>query len=98
MATGTNTNTGSPALLWYPLRVTYSRELKVREMLVSEGLECFIPMTVKTETRNGEKVRKTVPAINNLCFVRGARAELEQPKVRIHIVWISCRKFSGAHK
>lgn len=77
MATGTNTNTGSPTVLWYPLRVTYSRELKVREILVSEGLECFIPMTVKTETRNGEKVRKTVPAINNLCFVRGARAELE---------------------
>ena len=66
-----------PELEWYPLRVTYSRELKVREILDNEGVECFIPMTVKTETVNGQRIRKTVPAINNLCFARGSRTMLE---------------------
>ena len=66
-----------PELEWYPLRVTYSRELKVREILDNEGVECFIPMTVKTETVNGQRIRKTVPAVNNLCFARGSRTMLE---------------------
>ena len=102
MDTGTDTKASSPAecpqLKWFPLRVTYSRELKVRDMLRMSGFECFVPMTVREEETGGVKRIREVPAVNNLCFVRGARAELEQPKVRIHIVWISCRKFSGAHK
>lgn len=80
MDTGTDTvpkPNGAPKLRWYPLRVTYSRELKVKSVLEKDGVECFIPMTVKTETRHGEKIRKTVPAVNNLCFARGNRKMLE---------------------
>ena len=32
---------------WFPLRVTYSRELKVRDILICAGLECYVPMTVR---------------------------------------------------
>lgn len=62
---------------WFPLRVTYSREMKVKEMLISEGIECFVPMTVRTGTRNGVVYRKDIPAVNNLCFARSRRLTLD---------------------
>ncbi len=63
---------------WYPVRVTYSRELKVREVLQSLGYECFVPMTLKTVEKNGVKICRTVPAVNNLCFVKGVRNSLDE--------------------
>ena len=64
-------------LHWYPLRVTYSRELKVRGILQTAGYECFVPMVFRTEVRDGVESRKTVPAVNNLCFVKAVRGELD---------------------
>ena len=63
---------------WYPLRVTYSRELKVRDILRNEGYECFVPMTVKDIVADGRKSRTYVPAVNNLCFVRAERQSLDE--------------------
>ena len=68
-------NRQSPS--WYPLRVTYSREMKVKGILQDSGFECFVPMTVKCEVKCGKKTVKTVPAVNNLCFVKSCRAELD---------------------
>ena len=68
---------------WYPVRVTYSRELKVRDILQASGHECFVPMTLKTEEKNGVKVGRTVPAVNNLCFVKAARPELDEDLARL---------------
>ena len=82
MDTGTDTKASSPAecpqLKWFPLRVTYSRELKVRDMLRMSGFECFVPMTVREEETGGVKRIREVPAVNNLCFVRAGRKQLDE--------------------
>ena len=62
---------------WFPLRVTYSRELKVKDTLMSDGIECFVPMTVRTDEKGGVKYGSIVPAVNNLCFARASRQMLD---------------------
>ena len=52
---------------WFPMRVTYSRELKVKAELDRLDIENFIPVTYKlvnTDTENPH--RKLVPTINCL--------------------------------
>lgn len=65
---------------WFPMRVTYSREMKVMGELDRLGIECFVPMTYKfVESRNdgdSELQRKLMPAINNLIFVRSTQERI----------------------
>ena len=78
---------------WYPLRVTYSRELKVRDKLSADGLACFVPMRVVENSIGGSIRKRIVPAINNLCFVRASREELDRKieenglKSYVHYIW-----------
>ena len=67
---------------WYALRVSYSRELKVRDRLNELGVKTFVPMMwrrcpVKPGMTTGNPSRRLVPAVGNLCFAYSARAELE---------------------
>ena len=72
---------------WFPMRVTYQREMKVKAELNSLGIECFVPMMYKVvelpfdklRARNGgdtELRRELVPAINNLIFVRSTQERI----------------------
>lgn len=77
------------ATVWFALRATYSRELKVQALLNERGLRTFVPMmwrrcpvkpgmtgTPSSPTRSGIS-RKLVPAVNNLCFVRWTKTALD---------------------
>ena len=55
--------------LWYAIRVTYNRELKVKEDLDARGIECFVPMQYRREERNGQMVKRLVPSVHNLIFI-----------------------------
>lgn len=55
---------------WFPMRVTYGRQLKTKEFLDSANIENFLPMAQKTTKRNNRIKHETVPAISNLIFVR----------------------------
>lgn len=55
--------------LWYALRVTYNRELKVKAELDSLGIRNFVPMQYKRVELKGVLVKKLVPIIHNLIFV-----------------------------
>lgn len=78
---------------WYPLRVTYSRELKVKDKLSADGLDCFVPMRVIEDVKGGQARQKAVPAVSNLCFVRAAKEELDTKieenglKSYVHYIW-----------
>ena len=67
---------------WFPMRVTYQREMKVKAELDRLGIENFVPMRYKVvdgDTDNPH--RELVPAINNLIFVRSTQelvSELKQ--------------------
>ena len=78
---------GDPKI-WFPMRVTYQREMKVKAELDRLGIECFVPMTYRVvESRNDgitdkrkhgetELLRELVPAINNLIFVRSTQERI----------------------
>ena len=67
-------------LHWYAVRVTYSRELSLKDYLDKENIENFIPMHYEYIIRNERRVRKLVPAIHNLVFVRSTRACIDEIK------------------
>ena len=58
------------------MRVTYNREMKVKEHLDSLGMETFIPMRYKIVGNGSTRKRMLVPAIHNLIFVKSTRENL----------------------
>lgn len=75
---------GDPRI-WFPMRVTYQREMKVKAELDRLEIENFIPMTYQfTESRkqgDTELGRELVPAINNLIFVHSTQERISELKV-----------------
>ena len=69
---------------WFPMRVTYQREMKVKAELDRLGIENFVPMRYKVVERqndgDAELRRELVPAINNLIFVRSTQERLSELK------------------
>ena len=78
---------------WFPMRVTYQREMKVKAELDRLGIECFVPMRYKVlESRktlagdspddgDTELRRELVPAINNLIFVHSSQERISELKM-----------------
>ena len=69
---------------WFPMRVTYQREMKVKAELDRLGIENFVPMRYKVvESQNDgdmELRRGLVPAISNLIFVRSTQNRVSELK------------------
>jgi len=69
---------------WFPMRVTYQREMKVKAELDRLGIENFVPMRYKVmesqSDGDAELRRELVPAINNLIFVRSTQERLSELK------------------
>ena len=74
---------GDPKM-WFPMRVTYQREMKVKAELDRLGIENFVPMRYKVVERQNdgdtELRRVLVPAISNLIFVRSTQERLSELK------------------
>ena len=66
---------------WYPMRVTYNRELKVKERLDALSIETYIPMRYEIVVRGGNRRRLFVPAIHNLIFVHSSQANITNLKM-----------------
>ena len=58
---------------WYPMRVTYQRELQVKQALDEREVENFLPMRYATVEEPDGGHRRQVPAIHNLIFVRSTQ-------------------------
>ena len=75
---------------WFPMRVTYHREMKVKVELDRLGIENFVPMRYKVvESQNGgdtELQRVLVPAISNLIFVRSTQERMSELKRRNEVL------------
>ena len=77
----TDAGTRSCALAWYPMYVSYCKELKVKEALEKEGVTCYVPMIGKTE-RVGKKILRTEePIVHNLICVYSNRDQLRNLKM-----------------
>ena len=67
---------------WFPMRVTYHRELKIKLLLDELGIENFLPMHYElVETKTGGKKTVLLPAIHNLLFVRSTQERLTELKM-----------------
>ena len=83
---------------WFPMRVTYQQEMKVKAELDRLGIENFLPMRYKVvESQNTrgadsrkdgdtELRRELVPAINNLIFVRSTQERVSELKRRNEVL------------
>ena len=71
---------GREEKLWYAIRVTYNRELKVKEDLDARGITNFVPMQYRREERNGVMVKHLVPSIHNLIFINLTPSEMKEYK------------------
>ncbi|MBO4892574.1 MAG: UpxY family transcription antiterminator [Prevotella sp.] len=60
-------------LVWFPMRVTYQREMKVKAALDKLEIESFLPMKTVLSEQGGHRHYETVPAVNNLIFVHSSR-------------------------
>lgn len=58
---------------WFPMRVTYGQEMKLKIRLDTIGVECFLPMCYKTVETDDKVERRLVPAISNLIFIRSSQ-------------------------
>jgi len=72
---------GDPKI-WFPMRVTYSREMKVKGELERLEIENFVPMKYKVADADTDHPhRELVPAINNLIFVHSTQEVISRLKL-----------------
>lgn len=78
---------------WFVLRVTYSRELKIKDALDKRGVSTFVPMMWKKVEKEGNIRKMLVPAVSNLCFVFWTKADIDAfisefgDKSPVHYYW-----------
>lgn len=65
---------------WFAMRVTYSREVKMKQLLEEQGIECFIPMRYQTKVIRGKKAKILKPVIHNLLFAHATSTKLHEVK------------------
>lgn len=68
-------------LHWFPMRVTYSRELAIKEVLDGLGIESFIPMRYEPVEGRHPRHQELRPAIRNLIFVHSTRTMITNLKM-----------------
>ena len=81
MNTAEKTSTPSQALTWFPMRVTYCRELKIKECLDNLKVESYVPMHYELVDVKNQRQLMRVPAIHNLIFVRSTQEALTSMKM-----------------
>ncbi len=65
------------------MRVTFRRELVVKQMLDTAHIENYIPMRRESRIVKGRKLSVMVPVIHNLIFVRASKDVLQAFKSKV---------------
>ena len=55
---------------WWAMSAVYNRSMKVKAALDTASVRCFVPMRWEERSVGRRKVRRRVPAVHNLIFVR----------------------------
>ena len=72
---------GREEKVWFAIRVTYNRELKVKEDLDARGITNFVPMQYRREERHGVMVKRLVPSVHNLIFIHITPSDMKEYKM-----------------
>ena len=62
-------NNKSETSQWYVMRVSYGRAEKANDMLMSKGIETFLPLHTIYKVINGKRTKRRVPLLPNFLFV-----------------------------
>lgn len=73
----TNTNKEVPLIHWYALRVTYGREKKAHDYLVSKKIETFYPTITTVKIIDGKRKSVEESLLPNIFFARGTEEEIK---------------------
>ena len=76
-----NSLTENRQLQWFPMRVTYNRELLVKEHLDMMNIENFLPVKPDLKLTDDGWKKVMVPAIHNLLFVRSDKETITHLKM-----------------
>lgn len=88
--------TGMDQPSWFAMSATFGRELKAKAILESKQVKCFVPMRYEVvKGRNQTKVRKLVPAINNLIFVYTTKERIQSLKTTIEYLQYLTKPMDG---
>lgn len=70
-------------VLWYPMRVSYGREEKIKEALDTLNIRNFLPMQRQRGwvDDKGEPHQKQVPAVRNLIFIHSSQEHITELKM-----------------
>ena len=66
---------------WFPMRVTYNREMKMRMYLDEIGIENFVPMRYCYAGTGWNRRKTLVPAVHNIIFVKSSRRIITERKM-----------------
>ena len=69
--------------LWYPMRVTYGREMHIKDVLDKLNVHNFLPMQRLRGwvDDNGEPHQHLVPAVRNLIFIHSTQRQITELKM-----------------
>lgn len=68
-------------LQWFPMRVTYNREMAVKSCLDELSIENFLPLRYDLVGEGSHRRRTLVPAIHNLIFIRSTQPRITELKM-----------------
>jgi len=66
---------------WFPMRVTYQQEVRVKQFLDTLGVVNFLPMHHEIVIRNGKRHYESVPLIHNLIFLHSTQEAITELKM-----------------
>ena len=83
---------------WFVLgSLKRNQELKIRDELRRESLECFVPIRYSVKSIKGVKKRLMLPAISNMIFIKGLLEDLKE-KIKFNKNSLYLRKSTFSNK
>lgn len=79
-------NTEMPECKWFVMRSTYSREMKARDILDKDGIECYVPTRKARRFEGDTAIDEEVPLVHNFIFVWTYRDFMDTYKRRMETV------------
>lgn len=82
-------------VLWFAMRVTYNRELSVKQLLDNANIVNYIPIRHVVKYKNGVKRSIAQPAVRGLLFTKCTRPAIMQFKQKLPQLQFITRRMSN---
>lgn len=83
---------------WWAMSATFNRSMQAKRLLDAMSEENFLPMRMEVKTVGRRKVRRMVPAVSNLIFIRCTEAHIQDVKDQIDYLQFMCLHEDGRRR